>query len=123
MPVTIEQKNGGKVLEVRVSGRLAAEDYQDFVPEFERLLKGHGKLSVLLQMTDFHGWKPGALWADFRFDLKHFSDIDKIAMVGEKQWQKAMSQFCRPFTTAKIRYFDVPAMAEAEAWLGMTELT
>jgi pimeloyl-ACP methyl ester carboxylesterase len=27
-------------------------------------------------------------------------------MVGDKQWEKGMSVFCRPFTTATIHYFD-----------------
>ena len=121
MPITLEPKNGGKVLEVHVRGRLAAEDYRKFVPEFERLLAARGKISVLLHMKDFHGWKPGALWEDIKFDVKHFSDIERIAMVGEKKWQKAMSQFCRPFTTAKVRYFDATAMDEAQGWLGIPE--
>jgi len=28
-----------------------------------------------------------------------------------------MSVFCKPFTTAKIRYFDKAQAAEARAWL------
>ena len=42
-------------------------------------------------MKDFHGWDAGALWEDIKFDLKHFSDIERVAMVGEKKWQKGMS--------------------------------
>ena len=38
-------------------------------------------------------------------------------MVGDSQWEKAMSVFCRPFTTATIRYFDATAIHEARAWL------
>ncbi len=38
-------------------------------------------------------------------------------MIGEKKWEKGMSVFCKPFTTAKIRYFDRSAMDEAQAWL------
>jgi SpoIIAA-like len=38
-------------------------------------------------------------------------------MVGDKKWEHGMSVFCKPFTTAKIRYFDHTAMAEAQAWL------
>ncbi len=121
MPITLEQKDGGKALEVHVSGRLTAEDYTQFVPLFEKLVQAHGKVSILLHMKDFHGWKPAALWEDLKFDAKHFSDIERIAMVGEKKWQKGMSQFCRPFTTAKIRYFDTSALAEAETWLRTAE--
>ena len=31
-----------------------------------------------------------------------------------------MSAFCRPFTTAKIRYFDHAQLNEARAWLNET---
>ena len=117
MAIQLTEKNGGKVLEVQVSGKLVHEDYKHFVPEFERLVKENGKIRVLFEMTDFHGWEGGALWDDIKFDLKHFSDIERLAMVGDKQWEKGMSVFCKPFTTAKIRYFDRAAIAEARAWL------
>ena len=54
---------------------------------------------------------------DLKFDLKHFADIERLALVGDKKWEKGMSVFCKPFTTAKIRYFDRAAIAEARAWL------
>jgi hypothetical protein len=115
MATHLSEENGGKILEVRVSGKLSHDDYQHFVPEFERLMQQHGKIRVLFEMTDFHGWEAGALWDDIKFDLKHFSDIERLAMVGEKRWEKGMSLFCRPFTTATIRFFD--DIEQARAWL------
>jgi hypothetical protein len=117
MAIKLNETDGGKALEVQVTGTLAHEDYQHFVPEFERLVKQHGKIRVLFEMVDFHGWDGAALWDDIKFDAKHFSDIDRLAMVGNRKWEKGMSLFCRPFTTAKIRYFDRAAIAEAKAWV------
>ena len=117
MAIKLTENDGGKVLEVQVSGKLAHEDYLHFVPKFEQLIKQHGKLRVLFDMTDFHGWEAGALWDDIKLDIKHFSDIERLAMIGDKEWEKQMSLFCRPFTTAKIRYFDNANAAEARAWL------
>jgi hypothetical protein len=117
MAIELREKNDGKLMEVQVSGKLVHEDYQRFVPEFERLAEQHGKIRVLFEMVDFHGWKAAALWDDIKFDLKHFSDIERLAMVGDKKWEEGMSVFCRPFTTAKIRYFDHEAIGEARAWL------
>jgi len=116
MAIKLEEKDGGKVLEVHVTGTLAKEDYKHFVPEVDRLVGQHGKIRVLLDMHDFHGWDAGALWEDIKFDVKHFSDIERLAMVGEKKWQHAMSKFCRPFTTAKIRYFDHSQSDAAREW-------
>jgi len=113
----LREAKGGNVLEVTVSGKLTHEDYQRFVPAFERLVKEHGKIRVLFEMADFHGWQAGALWDDIKFDLKHFSDIERLAMVGDKKWEQGMAAFCRPFTTAKVQYFDSAALQQARAWL------
>ncbi len=116
MAVELKEIADGKVLDIHVSGKLVKDDYKHLVPEAERLIKQHGKIRILLEMKDFHGWDAGALWEDIKYDLKHFSDIERVAMVGEKKWQKGMSWFCRPFTTAKVRYFDQSALDEAREW-------
>jgi hypothetical protein len=107
MPIQLNEENGGRALTVHVSGKLAKVDYEHFVPEFERLVRQHGKLRVLFDMTGFHGWDAGALW----------EDIERIAMVGDKTWQHGMAAFCKPFTTAAIRYFGHPDAAKARKWL------
>lgn len=117
MPIQLNEENEGKVLVVHVSGKLVKEDYEHFVPEFERLVRDHGKLHILFDMTGFHGWDAGALWEDTKFAIHHFSDITRIAMVGETKWQKGMALFCKPFTKAAIKYFDHPDIAEARKWL------
>lgn len=117
MTIQLGDKKASKVLEVRVSGKVVKEDYKRFIPEFEKLVQEHGKIRVLFEMVDFHGWKAGALWEDIKFDAKHFRDIERLAMVGEKRWEKGMSIFCKPFTTAKIRYFDRLHIQEARNWL------
>jgi len=118
MPIQLSEENGGTILAVHVSGKLVKSDYEQFVREFERLVRQHGKLCVLFDMPGFHGWEAGALWEDTRFAIHHFADIEKIAMVGEKRWQQGMASLCKPFTKATVRYFDHADAAEAQKWLG-----
>ncbi len=117
MPIRLTEEHGGKVLAVHVSGTLEKADYEHFVPEFERLVRQHGHLRLLFDMTGFHGWDVGAAWQDTKFAIHHFADIERLAMVGEKEWQHGMATFCKPFTRATIRYFDHGRAAEARAWL------
>lgn len=88
MSTQLTERDGGQVLEVVVSGKLTHDDYRHFVPAFEQRLKQHGKIRVLFEMNDFHGWDAAALWDDIKFDVAHFSDIDRLAMVGEKRWEQ-----------------------------------
>jgi hypothetical protein len=46
MPIQRNEENGGTVLVLHISGKLVKADYEQFVPEFERLLRQHGKLRV-----------------------------------------------------------------------------
>ena len=117
MAVDLKPQAEGKIISVYVSGKLSKEDYQRLSPEFERAIQTHGKIRVLFDMHDFHGWEVGALWEDIKIDLKHFSHIERLAMVGESRWEKGMSIFCKPFTTAKVRYFDRAQAEEAKAWI------
>ncbi|MBU1568131.1 MAG: STAS/SEC14 domain-containing protein [Proteobacteria bacterium] len=71
MPIQVNEENSGKVLVIHVSGKLEKADYEHFVPEFERLIGQHGKLRVLFDMSDYHGWEFSAAWEDFIFGMKH----------------------------------------------------
>jgi hypothetical protein len=117
MSVELIEDHDGKVLTVRATGKLLAEDYDHFLPEIERLIKQHGKIRILFDMHNFKGWKLNAAWEDLKFDIKHYNDIERLAVVGERDWEKWMTTFCRPFTTAKIKYFDHKDRDQAQAWI------
>ena len=57
------------------------------------------------------------MWEDVKFDLHHFAHIERLALVGESRWEAGMAVFCKPFTTAKVRYFDESKADEASTWI------
>jgi len=109
--------NPNAPLEITVGGKLRKEDYEEFGVLVEELIERYGKLRVLFIMDDFHGWSVGALWEDIKFDTQHFNDIERLALVGDRKWEKGMAVFCKPFTTAQVRYFDRAQLEDARAWL------
>ena len=113
----VEIEVEGKTMVVNVTGKLEKPDYELFAPAAEELIKEQGKIRVLFVMQDFHGWSAGALWEDIKFDLKHFNHIERLAIVGESKWEKGMAVFCRPFTTASMKYFDISKLDEARQWI------
>jgi hypothetical protein len=115
----IEQLSLGtdQVLGFKMSGKLHDEDYQKFVPLIDAALAKHAKVRLLAVFHDFHGWDMHALWDDIKFSTTHCTKIDRIALVGEKTWEKWMAKVCKPFTMAKIRYFDASEIEAAKEWL------
>jgi len=117
MSLHIIENNSGNILELEATGKFAPSDFQSLESTFQRLVKQYGKIRVLFIMRDFHGWEPVAFWDEVKFDLKHFGDIERLAIVGDKQWEKFLGVFGRPFTAAEIRYFDESALPAARVWL------
>ncbi|HEY7170949.1 MAG TPA: STAS/SEC14 domain-containing protein [Vicinamibacterales bacterium] len=101
----------------KLSGKLHDEDYRKFVPLVDAELAREGKVNVLAQFHDFHGWDLHALWDDIKLSTTHCNRINRIALVGDKSWEKWMAVVCKPFTLAKVRYFDVAELDAAKAWL------
>jgi hypothetical protein len=109
--------NSETTLGFKMSGKLHDEDYKTFVPLVDAAVAKHGKVRMLAWFHDFHGWDLHALWDDIKFSTTHCTKIDRIAMVGDKAWEKWMAKVCKPFTMAKIRYFESSQLDAAKAWL------
>lgn len=101
----------------KLSGKLHDEDYKKFVPLVEAEIAKDGKVNLLSQFHDFHGWDARALWDDIKFSATHCTKIKRIALVGDKTWEKWMAKICKPFTMAEIKYFDGSEVDAAKTWL------
>ena len=83
----------GKLLHVKVTGKLTKDSYEAFAPLVNEQIEEHGKVRIMFEMHDFHGWTAGALWEDLKFDFKHWKDIERLAIVGKSKWEAAWPSF------------------------------
>ena len=105
------------VATIHATGKLTKQDYHNFTHIVERLIKEPRFTRIVFEMKAFHGWKPDAVWKDIKLNIRHFCHIERLAMVGNKQWERGMCLFCKPFASAQIRYFDECEVGEAQAWI------
>lgn len=105
------------VLGFKLSGKLHDEDYKTFVPAVDAAIAEEGKVRMLALFEDFHGWDMHALWDDTKFATTHCTKIERIALVGDKKWEEWMAKVCKPFTMAKVKYFDAHEIDDAWKWL------
>jgi nucleotide-binding universal stress UspA family protein len=109
-------QEGGTVA-FRLSGKLRHADYQAFLPRLESLIEEEGRLSVLLELDDFHGWDLEAAWDDFRFGMEHQTDFARIALVGKGALQHWMAVMAKPFVNGEVRFFERDDLGAAWDWL------
>lgn len=106
-----------KALGFTLSGTLHDQDYKKLVPMVDEAIERHGPARLLVRLHDFHGWDAKAALDDLKFGLSHASTIERIALVGEKDWHEILAMLAKPFTRAKVRYFNADEIDHAWDWL------
>lgn len=106
-----------RVVRAVVGGQLHESDYQQLAARVEECLEDQPSLRMLVQLSGFEGWSPGAAWEDAKLGFRHFSDFERLAVVGDKRWEEWMTRLGRPFTLADVRFFEPVDMEKALAWI------
>ena len=118
MSINIQKHTDGKVIEIAINGQLTASDYDQFIPLTEQLIQKFGKISMVIELEKPAGWDVSALWDDLKFDYKHFSDVQRVAVVGEGAWDRILSALSRPFTAGEVKFFNENELQGARQWAG-----
>lgn len=107
----------GKVVEVSVCGKLSQADCEKFIPIIDAGVERYGQVRLLFDCVGFEGWTMDGLLGEAKFGIHHYNAIFRLAIVGDKAWEKAFAAFCKPFTKADVMYYDISEIELARAWL------
>jgi len=108
---------GWVALELAVKAKLDSSDYQRFTALAEDRIRNHGEVNLLVRATNFRGWSPAALWEDLRFDVAHYDDVFRLALVAEDSSKEWMATLSRPFTGARVEFFPDSELESAREWV------
>jgi hypothetical protein len=110
-------QSSGNVLGFKVSGDVVKADYDTLVPAVEAALKTNGKVMVLLDMTEFKWEKAEAWGADLKFGHEFHHKISKMAIIGDKNWEKWLTKLAEPFYAKEAKFFYPEETDRAWAWM------
>ena len=110
-------KKHGNILEFQITGRITTNEMVASWRDAEPVIAKHDKIYVLLELIDFEGWGAEAVWIEWKKNLEHFDNIDRVSFVAPKKWQEWYEQFSTPVSQAKTAYFDPGEFDKAYLWL------
>ncbi len=113
-PVPVNVKG---VAAFKAVGRLTHEDYRRFLPTLEKILEEEGRISLLLELENFRGWELEAARDDYEFAREHLEQFRRIAIVGDRRWERWLVALARPFTGVEVRFFTPDQLSEAWDWV------
>lgn len=113
----VQLNSDEKILYMVVSGKLTNHDFDKIALLVSSKLKKFGKIRLYYEMKDYEGWTFQAFWRDLYMDLKYRNKVEKIAMVGEKFWEKWMADLIKPLSPADVRFYGPHQKEEAKEWI------
>lgn len=115
--ITILAESNEDLLAVQVSGKFTTQDFETYKTLLLERMKKHGTARLYFEMKDFEGWQPVSFVENAFFDLLHGHEYDRVAMVGEQQWQHWAARLASPVKKKGIRYFDLSEQQKAKEWI------
>lgn len=109
---------GPGALELSVHGKLRKDDYKVLGRRAEDSIEEYGAVNLLVRLADLEGVTPAALWEDLKFDVGHYADVPRLAIVAEetsgKRW---MATVAKPFTRAEVAFYPETELESAREWV------
>jgi len=115
--LNVDGETEPRVVRGVITGKLGESDYQVLETRVEQILERHASVRMIAQLSEFEGWTAGAAWEDARLSLRHYSDFERLAIVGDARWQEWMTAIARPFSLAEVRFFEPVDMEQALTWI------
>ena len=105
------------LIAISINGKVEKGDYDKIIPLMDKTKKDFGKIRLYIQIDEIDGIEPKAFREDIRAYLKHFNDLRKTAIVGQRDWQKLWADLASPFISGEVKFFPQGAIVEAREWI------
>ena len=109
---------GGPGLQVQLMGRPDADDFTGAAGDLDARLRAREGFRLLLDLRAFEGWQGlSAVAEHFTLVREHAALAERVAVVGEHDWQKLGQRIAGRFLNAETRYFPSEEFDAAREWL------
>ena len=106
-----------KILGMRISGEITAEDYKWMNPLLETYKTHYGEFFLYMELADFKWASAEVFWEDIKTNIRLIDHCQKIAIATNEEWIGKMSNFLSKITPIEIEIFHLNDRGKAFAWL------
>ena len=108
----------GGIVTATVTGKLTQPELIALQGSVADIIRERGSVRILVNAESCQGWEKGGDWEDVSFPMRYDPHIEKMAIVGEKQWEELALMFvAKGLRRFPIEYFQPTELAKAQTWL------
>jgi hypothetical protein len=112
------QPESETVYRIEMSGRLHKDELDECQARLAGEIRRVGHVHLLIVLRSFKGWAAHPDWNDLTFYVRHGDAIERIAIVGDRQWESQALMFAAAgLRKAPVQFFAPDDLDAARAWL------
>ena len=118
--IGLERTDNDIFLRIKAVGKLTHKDYEVLSPMLDNAVQAvdHPKIRAFVDVLDLDGWELRAAWDDFTLGMKYGKEFHRVAIVGDKPWERVATKVAGWFISGETEYFEDED--SAMSWLGTT---
>lgn len=106
----------GKTIELVVDGKVEGYEYDDTILHLKGKIQKRGKINILEYVKNFDGFDREVLWDNIKFGIDDFQDIERCAVVSDKDYPGAAPDMVDPMLKMEVKTFTPDQLLEAREW-------
>ncbi len=110
-------ESSGNIIGFKLHGRLTDSEFQAFAEEISTAIADKGKIRLLMIVDYPQNFELKAAWDDLVLWIKHIGDIERLAIIGQKEWEKWLVLLEKPFIHTEVKYYKTSNIKDAWDWI------
>ncbi|MGH7588975.1 MAG: STAS/SEC14 domain-containing protein [Gemmatimonadota bacterium] len=115
--IEIDDRSQGRVIAIRATGKISADELGPVLERLERVIAEHGKVRLLVHVENLGMFSPGAFKDDARFSLEHAGDVERVAVVADGLLFGTYVRTAAKLIPGEVRRFKTKELDEAWGWI------
>jgi len=100
-----------------LEGEITKKDFNKICSALKSRLKEHDKINIYLENNNIDHYTIPAVFKEIAFKLKYGEHFDKVAIVTNRKWIKALAVLENVISAAHIKNFSIEDRLEAMNWV------
>jgi hypothetical protein len=106
------------VLSYEAAGIVTRDDVRRFQQDLRSSVGERQRARVLVDLVHLDGVQPDAVWQDLKHTPEYTRLVDRVAVIGNENWERWATQLAGVLPGVEARFFDAEQRIEARSWLG-----
>ncbi len=110
-------KTNGHLVALQAMDRLTDGDFETLEPVVDRMIEDAAPARLFLDWTELKGWDGKGEARSFRFWLKNWGLIERVAIVSSNKFLSDVARLKQTLSRSQVRHFLVSDADKAWVWV------